>query len=760
MIRTITFIVFIFLLQKSKAQLCLCGNAQGNPAFGVTSYYKFYPGDPSGCFPSDVDVISTNRLRRPVNTTLFYSSTAVTNDDREFCFNPTSIIENDRYSYGVVAGLFHAKLWNEKKILGSNSTINSIEVTNMSGSVDFNAAGKATFDNAAPQSGASNSVPYCTELFWVAYTAAGGAISNITGDLLSGCRAYIAQSFCLAEGAVPSNQGNHFADDPFYFVNSCNEGNPSNAQKIGSMLLFTEQHFGDRKKFTDLLVCTVNSFMDSNYNDADLATALYEKAVDLNSPSGTGPIITSADLCRLSTAINKFYKNCGIPDFPSNAEDQDYWIKNNAEDVNGDEPSLGGKMWESPDIVNYFVDSNGNLVEGAVVANVQNYMKVKITNIGEGNCSNQTLRVYYSVNLGNQMWPSSWTLPNGNELGSAPINPIILPGESGIITIPWIPDVNLLGNNSLAHICFLARIVDTEDPAPGVSHSINHSLVEATGNWSSGYNVANFNGIAWRNMVLFSEDVVFGQSNEAVLFVGGSTGNQGSNPINTDIPVGPHIVDFGINVEPMTNGNTNANPPHLSEQELDPEFFNKVDVILTPGKELTKLINNCNGECVEHGTYIMVNNGYKILNHRFRFKNLNLPNDRLLDLGVRVIPKGELRKCSFSIIQKNWNEMVFGGETYCLLNRSSLTGRQLKQLDGLFISPNPTGGKFTLKVPSDKGPTSIVIFDALGKAIRNVPINNENLAYEIDLSEFNSGVYIVEVRFSTGDKLTEKIIKQ
>jgi Secretion system C-terminal sorting domain len=758
--KIITFIVFAFLLQKSTAQLCPCGNVTPNPNFGVASYYKFYPDDSGGCLTGDVEVLSGVNLWRPIGTTLSYEIPAVTNLDRKYCFNPSSDVEVDRYNYGVVAGLFHAKLWNENKILGDNSLIKSIEVNNDPGTFNFdNISGKATFKSAYIQNIPSITAPLSTELFWVAYAAATGSFNTSNVSVLNGCSAYAAQSFCLSQGSTSTTQGNHFVAEPFNFVDSCDDiVDPD--EKIASMLLFCEAHFGDRKKFTDLLVCTVNSVNNLSNDDAVLAKALYDKAVVLNSPSSTCPIITSADLCRLGTAINKFYKNCSVPILPTYAEDQDYWIKNNAEDVNGDEPSLGGKMWESPDIVNYFVDSNGNLVEGAVVANVQNYMKVKITNIGEGNCSNQTLRVYYSVNLGNQMWPSSWTLPNGNELGSALINPIILPGESGIITIPWIPDVNLLGNNSLAHICFLARIVDTEDPAPGVSHSINHSLVEATGNWSSGYNVANFNGIAWRNMVLFSQDLVFGQAYDAVLFVGGSTGNQGSNPINTNIPIGPHIVDFGINVEPMPNGNTNANPPHLSEQELDPDFFEKVDVILTPGKDLTKLINNCNGECVEQGTYTMVNNGYKILNHRFRFKNLNLPNDRLLDLGVRVISKGEVRNCSFSIVQKNWNEMVFGGETYCVLNRSSLTGRQSKQLDGLFISPNPTSGKFTLKIPSEKGLTSIVIFDALGKTMRNIPINKEIIAYEIDLSEFNTGVYIVEVRFSTGDKLTEKIFKQ
>jgi hypothetical protein len=80
----------------------------------------------------------------------------------------------------------------------------------------------------------------------------------------------------------------------------------------------------------------------------------------------------------------------------------------------------------------------------------------------------------------------------------------------------------------------------------------------------------------------------------------------------------------------------------------------------------------------------------------------------------------------------------------------------------IILSPNPTLNKIYLKSNSDLDfETSILLFDCSGQLVYANAIDKifANESFEIDISSFNSGVYILQITNSKS-KIIEKVIKQ
>ena len=73
------------------------------------------------------------------------------------------------------------------------------------------------------------------------------------------------------------------------------------------------------------------------------------------------------------------------------------------------------------------------------------------------------------------------------------------------------------------------------------------------------------------------------------------------------------------------------------------------------------------------------------------------------------------------------------------------------------IYPNPSEGVFTIAVDRQE-PMLYNLYDVTGKNILNqVPLNTNNLKYTLDLSNYQTGVYFIQIQ-SVNGTITKKLI--
>lgn len=81
---------------------------------------------------------------------------------------------------------------------------------------------------------------------------------------------------------------------------------------------------------------------------------------------------------------------------------------------------------------------------------------------------------------------------------------------------------------------------------------------------------------------------------------------------------------------------------------------------------------------------------------------------------------------------------------------------ELKELEeNMSIYPNPTTGLINLNLNGNQQIQTVNLFDVHGQHFNTSVISNE-----IDLSEFSSGIYFMEVQFDSGKKGQIKVIKE
>ena len=83
-----------------------------------------------------------------------------------------------------------------------------------------------------------------------------------------------------------------------------------------------------------------------------------------------------------------------------------------------------------------------------------------------------------------------------------------------------------------------------------------------------------------------------------------------------------------------------------------------------------------------------------------------------------------------------------------------------KELSELSIFPNPTTGKMTISYPNGAEPIDLIIEDMNGRVIDKFStISNVNGKIEVDLSSYETGIYLLQLR-STKWTESGRIIKQ
>ncbi len=644
-------------------------------------------------------------------------------------------------------------------------------ITSVPGGIKFN----ANVPNISPNAFYSGSqIEYTTDAGYDAmaadlfHVAGGGADyylsqlnnsinSNVRGGLLD----YLAQSYEWGNSSQTNPicfnyGGTSILTERYTNAEFCNSAGFSQQEYLSSFLIKLRNKF-TQAKIDKLVVLTADMLASTDNNNQKVAEKLFTVANTMMTSD-----FSCYNLVEMRKMIVDFFNPCYPTMALSNVIINDYWIKVNSGDANGSEPYWGGNGWESPDIWNTI-----NGVAKAPEYNQPNVMNVRITNIGTGNCIPQKVMLYWSVNLTNQTWPTSWTtLPESSFLGEASI-PQILPGQSITVPVPWTAPNPLDFGAEEIHFCVLARIVDQSDEVARSLADINKP--EYTGPWSTDWNVRYFNGTAWRNMTLkkFSGFMINEEEtiikDGLILFIAGPS-PLGPNPVDPSVPTNPSVIDFDINVLPQKNGETNTNPIGLAEELRDPLFFEKMDVFIKPLDDLIPLLQNCDGPCIPSESYELSHDGfYRLVNHNFKFDKVVLEEDKLYKILVKVKPKKLYDNCSFSIIQKNVKNYVFGGETYTFLSEG-LKPRTDKpsSLDRkISIFPNPAKSRITLSI-EDTNLTiaSIKLVDISGKLIKSIALQNKLFNYDIDISELSSATYFLEVEFEKGEKSRLQFFKE
>ncbi|HNR56754.1 MAG TPA: FISUMP domain-containing protein, partial [Flavobacteriales bacterium] len=75
------------------------------------------------------------------------------------------------------------------------------------------------------------------------------------------------------------------------------------------------------------------------------------------------------------------------------------------------------------------------------------------------------------------------------------------------------------------------------------------------------------------------------------------------------------------------------------------------------------------------------------------------------------------------------------------------------------IAPNPTTSVFTLKLSQPAQAGQVVVLDATGRAVLAQRFNG-NGPVTLDLSGHGNGLYVVQVFYPDGTRLTERVVKQ
>ncbi|MCZ8198103.1 MAG: T9SS type A sorting domain-containing protein [Flavobacterium sp.] len=100
---------------------------------------------------------------------------------------------------------------------------------------------------------------------------------------------------------------------------------------------------------------------------------------------------------------------------------------------------------------------------------------------------------------------------------------------------------------------------------------------------------------------------------------------------------------------------------------------------------------------------------------------------------------------------------VSGGVWIWINNACELLANETFSNDKAFTaSPNPTSGLVTI---AGKGISNVVITDVLGKQVANTNFTSVESA-TIDMSSFNTGVYLVKVTNANGNASTIKVVRQ
>jgi hypothetical protein len=169
------------------------------------------------------------------------------------------------------------------------------------------------------------------------------------------------------------------------------------------------------------------------------------------------------------------------------------------------------------------------------------------------------------------------------------------------------------------------------------------------------------------------------------------------------------------------------------------------------------------------GTPQMMPNGRKMLFFEpiyingtltdYSISEISNPNDSFENLNIHHY-KYTHPNAFLGIAPSNFAYMRLGADTLSICDSLSVITKRYKANEpiGLVVFPNPATNKLNL-VFDKNSIGKIIINDALGKEVYSYTINNPNIELQIDISNFNSGIYYLSYR-SKDVSIHKKFVKQ
>lgn len=103
----------------------------------------------------------------------------------------------------------------------------------------------------------------------------------------------------------------------------------------------------------------------------------------------------------------------------------------------------------------------------------------------------------------------------------------------------------------------------------------------------------------------------------------------------------------------------------------------------------------------------------------------------------------------------NGNRMATITFTY---NNSTLSTSNFNTLENIKIYPNPTHGNISISNIQNIELKTIEIYSVLGKLIKQLPFKQNTNQLQVNLTDFNSGIYLMKIQDKTDSSTTQKLV--
>jgi hypothetical protein len=143
----------------------------------------------------------------------------------------------------------------------------------------------------------------------------------------------------------------------------------------------------------------------------------------------------------------------------------------------------------------------------------------------------------------------------------------------------------------------------------------------------------------------------------------------------------------------------------------------------------------------------------------YSISEISNPNDSFENLDIHHY-KYTHPNAFLGIAPSNFAYMRLGADTLSICDSLSVITKRYKANEpiGLVVYPNPATNKLNLVFDKNSIGT-IIINDALGKEVYSYIINNPNVELQIEISNFNSGIYYLSYR-NKDVSIHKKFVKQ
>jgi subtilisin family serine protease len=415
--------------------------------------------------------------------------------------------------------------------------------------------------------------------------------------------------------------------------------------------------------------------------------------------------------------------------------------------------------WTSPDIWNRNTNDLGTTHQNPEYhISAPNFIYTHVKNYGcVASTAGQKLKLYWSKGSTGEKWEDDWKSTNVNDKfgaltmpGGREITPIIsgigipalAPTAFVILSQEWFPPKpqDFEGSPNSFDACVLARIERTE------TYPFGMIIPEELGK-GVGQNVRNNNTIVTRNMVL-------------------------TNLNTTDVKVRLRdvIVGNGDNVDQVFNLRFEADRPIYPLMNGD--FSTRGKVVLHLGSlydrwmsaggkgEYTSRNAQAKTVTMQGNSLLEMDSIYFAASERF-----TIQIEFALDSSV-AIKDSSFQRMHLRQYLNSKPDSLYGAVGYDLkIVPSNTPGYRIAHLDSnssFILSPNPTNGLvYVVYHGNTNNPCELLVTDMVGKKVlAEQLLFIPNIAKEINLSQYSSGIYLINITNSQGKTEVYKVTKE